>query len=164
MVTVGMIERALNAFRPDLVHIATEGPLGWATLRAAKRLGLPVVSSYHTNFPQYLQTYNASFLEPFCWKYLRWFHNNTLATFCPSDSTRELIEAKGFKNVDIWSRGVDNHRFHRASGTVACAIQSASALGTYCSAMPDGLPTKRTSKCCSMHGGSLPIMKTVICF
>jgi glycosyltransferase involved in cell wall biosynthesis len=112
MVTVGMIERALNAFRPDLVHIATEGPLGWATLRAAKRLGLPVVSSYHTNFPQYLQTYNASFLEPLCWKYLRWFHNNTLATFCPSDSTRELLEEKGFKNVDIWSRGVDNHRFH----------------------------------------------------
>jgi glycosyltransferase involved in cell wall biosynthesis len=107
-----MIERALGAFRPDLVHIATEGPLGWATLRAAKRLKIPVVSSYHTNFPQYLQTYNASFLEPLCWKYLRWFHNNTLATFCPSVSTRELIEEQGFKNVDIWSRGVDNHRFH----------------------------------------------------
>ena len=112
MVTVSMIERALGAFCPDLVHIATEGPLGWATLRAAKRLKIPVVSSYHTNFPQYLQTYNASFLEPLCWKYLRWLHNNTLATFCPSVSARELIEEQGFKNVDIWSRGVDNHRFH----------------------------------------------------
>ena len=112
MVTVGMVARALNAFRPDLIHIATEGPLGWASLRAAKRLKIPVVSSYHTNFPQYLQTYNASFLEPLCWKYLRWFHNHTLATFCPSVSTRELIEEQGFENVDIWSRGVDNHRFH----------------------------------------------------
>ncbi len=114
MVTVGMVERALSDFRPDLVHIATEGPLGWASLRAAKRMKVPIVSSYHTNFPQYLQTYNARFLEPICWRYLRWFHNNTRATFCPSDSTRELIEDKGFRNVGIWSRGVDNNRFNPA--------------------------------------------------
>lgn len=112
MVTVGMIESSLKSFCPDLVHIATEGPLGWAALRAAKRLKLPVVSSYHTNFPQYLRTYHARFLEPVCWRYLRWFHNSTLATFCPSASSRELIEGKGFHNVGIWSRGVDNHRFN----------------------------------------------------
>lgn len=112
MVTVGMIEKTLRDFSPDLVHIATEGTLGWASLQAAKRLQIPVVSSYHTNFPQYLRNYSASFLEPLCWHYLRWFHNQTLATFCPSDSTRELIEGKGFMNVDIWSRGVDKHRFN----------------------------------------------------
>lgn len=111
VVTASMIEGAFRNFRPDLVHIATEGTLGRASLRAAKRLKIPVVSSYHTNFPQYLQTYKAGFLEPMCWKYLRWFHNNTLATFCPSESTRQLIEAKGFQNVGIWSRGVDSHRF-----------------------------------------------------
>jgi glycosyltransferase involved in cell wall biosynthesis len=111
LVTVGSIEQALKNFRPDLVHIATEGPLGWTALRAARRLKLPIVSSYHTNFPQYLETYHASFLEPACWKYLRWFHNSTLATFCPSDSTRQLIETKGLKNVGIWSRGVDSYKF-----------------------------------------------------
>ena len=112
MVTVGRVENTLSRFRPDLVHIATEGPLGWAALRAAKRLQLPVVSSYHTNFPHYLQTYHASFLEPLSWRYLRWFHNSTLATFCPSASSRTLIEDKGFRNVGIWSRGVDKHRFN----------------------------------------------------
>lgn len=111
VVTVGMIERALRDFQPDLVHIATEGPLGRAALRAATRLKLPIVSSYHTNFPQYLQTYKASFLEPLCWQYLRWFHNRTLGTFCPSNSTKRLIVSKGFQNVGIWSRGVDSHRF-----------------------------------------------------
>ncbi len=111
LVSVGTIEQTLKNFRPDLVHIATEGPLGWAALRAAKRLKLPIVSSYHTNFPQYLQTYKASFLEPVCWRYLRWFHNNTLVTFCPSESTRQLIETKEINNVGIWSRGVDSHKF-----------------------------------------------------
>ncbi len=112
VVTVGMVESSLKSFCPDLVHIATEGPLGWAALRAAKRLKLPAVSSYHTNFPQYLQTYHARFLEPTSWRYLRWFHNSTLATFCPSPSSRDLLEDKGFHNVGIWSRGVDNHRFN----------------------------------------------------
>jgi glycosyltransferase involved in cell wall biosynthesis len=111
LVTVSTIEQTLKSFRPDLIHIATEGPLGWAALRAAKRLKLPVVSSYHTNFPYYLRTYKASALEPLCWRYLRWFHNNTLATFCPSESTRQLVETKGFKNVGIWSRGVDSNTF-----------------------------------------------------
>ena len=112
LVTVAMVERALRDFRPDLVHIATEGPLGWAALRAARRLALPVVSSYHTNFCQYLETYRAARLAPLGWRYLRWFHNATLATFCPAPSTRRLLEEKGFRNVDIWSRGVDSHRFH----------------------------------------------------
>lgn len=101
----------LSAFRPDLVHIATEGTLGLAALRACRNLGTPVVSSYHTNFAQYLATYHARLLEPLCWRYLRWFHNRTLATFCPSASTKELLENHGFQNVKIWSRGVDSVLF-----------------------------------------------------
>lgn len=112
MVTVKAVTRALADFRPDLVHIATEGLLGWAALRAARRLGIPVVSSYHTHFAQYLENYHAGFLSPLCWQYLRWFHNATLATFCPTETARNLLEGKGFTNVDIWSRGVDSHRFH----------------------------------------------------
>ncbi len=111
MTTPGMVEKALAGFRPDLVHIATEGPLGRAALLAARRLHLPTVSSYHTNFAQYLKNYHAGFLAPACWRYLRWFHNSTLATFCPTPSTQRLLEEKGFKNVGIWSRGVDSHRF-----------------------------------------------------
>jgi glycosyltransferase involved in cell wall biosynthesis len=112
LTTVAKVERVLADFRPDLVHIATEGPLGRAALLAARRLRLPTVSSYHTNFAQYLQNYHAGFLAPLCWKYLSWFHNATLATFCPTLSIQHLLEKKGFRNVGIWSRGVDSHRFH----------------------------------------------------
>jgi glycosyltransferase involved in cell wall biosynthesis len=112
LTTVARVERVLADFRPDLVHIATEGPLGRAALLAARRLRLPTVSSYHTNFAQYLQNYHAGFLAPLCWRYLSWFHNATLATFCPTLSIQHLLEKKGFRNVGIWSRGVDSHRFH----------------------------------------------------
>lgn len=112
LTTVARVEQVLADFRPDLVHIATEGPLGRAALLAARRLCLPTVSSYHTNFAQYLQNYHAGFLAPLCWRYLSWFHNATLATFCPTLSIQQLLEKKGFRNVGIWSRGVDSHRFH----------------------------------------------------
>jgi glycosyltransferase involved in cell wall biosynthesis len=112
LVTPGAIARELAAFRPELVHIATEGPLGWAALRAARKLKLPTVSSYHTNFAEYLTKYHAGWLAPICWQYLRRFHNATRMTFCPTPSTRRELEARGFCNVAVWSRGVDSERFH----------------------------------------------------
>ncbi len=114
LVTAGTVTSSLARFRPDLVHIATEGTLGRAALQACRRLGLPVVSSYHTNFAHYLNMYRASLLEPVCWRYLRWFHNATRMTFCPTPSTRRVLLAKGFRNVEVWSRGVDAYRFSPA--------------------------------------------------
>ncbi len=108
----GRLERELRAFAPDLVHIATEGPFGWAALRAARSLGVPTVSSYHTNFPHYFRLYGCGFLEPAAWGWLRRFHNATLKTFCPTVSIRNILEKRGFRNVAIWSRGVDAVRFH----------------------------------------------------
>ncbi|MEZ4600052.1 MAG: glycosyltransferase family 1 protein [Syntrophotaleaceae bacterium] len=106
------IRRRLQGFGSQLLHIATEGPLGWSALQAAANLGLPVISSYHTNFPQYLGQYRAGWMTPVAWKYLRWFHNSTLMTLCPTPSIRDMLEAKGFRNVDLWSRGVDSRLFH----------------------------------------------------
>lgn len=114
LVTPGGVADALATFRPDLVHIATEGPLGWAALRAASRLQQPVVSSYHTNFAEYLARYRAGLLAPLCWSYLRRFHNATRMTFCPTPSTRRELESRGFRNVAVWSRGVDCEHFHPA--------------------------------------------------
>lgn len=94
------------------MHIATEGTLGWAALRAARSLGLPVVSSYHTNFPQYLAGYKLGWLEPLAWRYLRWFHNRTLQTFCPTASIQSLLLERGFENVGVWGRGVDSDHFN----------------------------------------------------
>ncbi len=108
----GRLRRELRRFGPQLVHIATEGTLGLAALRAARQLGLPVVSSYHTNFPSYLEGYRLGCFEPLAWRYLRWFHNRTRLTLCPSPSTKALLEKRGFHRLALWSRGVDSQHFH----------------------------------------------------
>lgn len=110
----GHVRRILRDAAPDVVHIATEGPLGWAALRAAGKLGLPVVSSYHTNFSQYMASYRLGFIENAVWRYLRWFHNRTMRTFCPTPSIRDILHAKGFARIDTWGRGVDCERFDPA--------------------------------------------------
>ena len=102
----------LERFGPDVVHIATEGPLGWAALLAAGSLGLPVASSFHTNFDHYLNHYGLGGLEFLLLAYLRWFHNQTAVTLVPSEATRRRLLANGMQRVEIWSRGVDGQAFH----------------------------------------------------
>ncbi len=102
----------LSANRPDLIHVATEGPLGWAALVAAATLGVPVASSFHTNFDQYLAHYSLGGFERVASAYLRWFHNQTAVTLVPTESTRRRLLADGFQRVEVWSRGVDPDHFH----------------------------------------------------
>ena len=102
----------LERSSPDLVHIATEGPLGWAALTAAGTLGLPVVSSFHTNYDQYLNHYGLGGLKMPLLTYLRWFHNQTAVTLAPSRAAQQRLLADGLQRVEIWSRGVDGWTFH----------------------------------------------------
>lgn len=98
--------------RPDAIYIATEGPLGWSALRAAKRLGIPVATGFHTRFDDYVGRYGAGFLSPFVFSWLRRFHNRADATLVP---TRELVEqlaAQGFHHACRLGRAVDTNRFH----------------------------------------------------
>jgi glycosyltransferase involved in cell wall biosynthesis len=97
--------------KPDVIHIATEGPLGWSALQAANQLNIPVVSSYHTNFHQYSKHYGASFLMRPIESYLRYFHNQTLATLAPTQKVVKELEASGYKNLSIMTRGVDTRQF-----------------------------------------------------
>ncbi|MBE0598240.1 MAG: glycosyltransferase family 1 protein [Desulfuromonadales bacterium] len=106
------LRQELSDFNPDLVHIATEGPLGLAALKAAVSLGLPVVSSYHSNFSDYLRLYGFGWLEGLAWRYLRRIHNATALTFCPTPSICCRLEVKGFRNLQLWGRGIDCERFH----------------------------------------------------
>ncbi len=104
--------------RPDLVHIATEGPLGWSALRVAHALSLPVTSSFHTNFHAYGAHYGVGRLKRPVLAYLRWFHNRTLATFAPTTEICSELESAGFKRMRVLGRGVDTGRFdpvHRSS-------------------------------------------------
>src|SRR5581483_11894349 len=74
------IHRAIDAFEPDLVHIATEATLGLSVLRQVRRRKIPIVSSFHTNFDQYSRHYRVGWAKGTIWRYLRWFHNRTLET------------------------------------------------------------------------------------
>jgi glycosyltransferase involved in cell wall biosynthesis len=104
----------LSKPRPDLVHIATEGPLGWSALLAANWLGLRVASSFHTNYHHYAAHYGFLGIERLAYAYLRWFHNRTLVTLVPSQATRSRLLADGVERVEIWSRGVDARTFNPA--------------------------------------------------
>jgi glycosyltransferase involved in cell wall biosynthesis len=112
LATPGRLRRLLGEFRPDLVHVATEGPLGLAALRAAGRLAVPVVSSFHTHYDEYVGHYGMPWLRPAARTYLRWFHNQTALTLVPTVATRGLLLDLGYKNVALWPRGIDGQRFH----------------------------------------------------
>lgn len=103
--------RAIDAFRPEIIHIATEAALGLAVLRHAERRSIPVVSSFHTNFDQYASLYRIGWAAALIWRYLRWFHNRTSETQVPSRATIAALDRRGFERLALWPRGVDAATF-----------------------------------------------------
>lgn len=101
------LRREFQSFRPDLVHIATEGLLGWSALRVACSNQLPVTSSFHTNFHTYGNHYGLGLLGRAGFAYLRAFHNRTLATFAPTREICRELDSRGMKRLRLLSRGVD---------------------------------------------------------
>ncbi|MFG6416808.1 glycosyltransferase family 4 protein [Roseateles sp. DC23W] len=100
--------------RPDVVHIATEGPLGWSALQAAQHLALPVTSDYRTNFHAYGRHYRLGLLSKPIMGYLRKFHNRCDATMVPTETMRVLLAERGFERLHVVGRGVDAQRFDPA--------------------------------------------------
>jgi len=98
----------------DAIHIATEGPLGFAARNAANRLRLPYTTAYHTNFPLYLNRM-VGVPESASYRYLRWFHKHSRAVMANTPSMINLLKSKGFQNVVHWGRGVDGSLFHPRS-------------------------------------------------
>ncbi|MDO9437092.1 glycosyltransferase family 1 protein [Hydrogenophaga sp.] len=97
--------------RPDLVHIATEGPLGWSALQAARYLRLPITSDFRTNFHAYSEHYGVGWLRKPIAAYLRKFHNLTHLTMVPTQALRSELMAMGFERVQVVARGVDTDLF-----------------------------------------------------
>ncbi len=100
-----------TADRPDVVHIATEGPLGWSALRAALQLQLPISSDFRTNFHAYSHHYGIGWLNRPIMSYLREFHNRTGSTMVPTDALRRELEQAGLRQLTVVSRGVDTVQF-----------------------------------------------------
>jgi len=110
----GAVSRYLDAFEPHVVHVATEGPLGLTGRRYAVRRHIPLITSYHTNFPQYARHYGAGTFEPLVWKWLRWFHRPAVLTQTPGEAVRDELERRGIGRPVVWGRGVDTAHFHPA--------------------------------------------------
>src|SRR5262249_51479865 len=113
------VDRFLRPFEPDVVHVATEGPLGLTGRRFAVRHRIPLVTSYHTNFPQYARHYGAGLAEPLVWKWLRWFHRPAVLTQTPGEAVAQELERRGIGRPVVWGRGVDTTHFspeRRSSG------------------------------------------------
>jgi glycosyltransferase involved in cell wall biosynthesis len=100
--------------RPDIVHIVTEGPLGWSALAAAHKLKVPVSTDFHTNFHTYSKHYGIGWLKRPIAAYLRKFHNRALCTMVPTEGMRRELEELGMKNLRVVSRGVDTGLFSPA--------------------------------------------------
>lgn len=111
----------LRAWRPTLVHAATPFGVGLAGRAAARALGVPLVTSYHTSFTEYLRHYGLSALDAVAWPFLRWFHNSGRRTFAPSQLVAQQLRQQGFRGVRVWSRGVDRCASIRASVPPRCA-------------------------------------------
>jgi glycosyltransferase involved in cell wall biosynthesis len=97
--------------RPDVVHLVTEGPLGWSALWAAQRLALPVVSDFRTNFHAYSAHYGLGWLARPVQAVLRSFHNRTACTMVPTEALRRELASAGFQRLRVVARGVDARQF-----------------------------------------------------
>ncbi len=105
--------------QPDVVHIATEGPLGWSALAAANKLRIPVVSGFHTNFHSYSSHYGFGWLKKPIHAYLRKFHNQTRLTLVPTRQLGIELSRAGYRNVEVLSRGVDQRLFNPGKRSAA---------------------------------------------
>lgn len=107
-----LLLRHWSSRRPDVVHLVTEGPLGWSALSAALVLGIPVASDFHTNFHTYTSHYGIGWLKKPVAAYLRRFHNRCECTFVPTRELRNELLQLGFENLRVVARGVDSELFN----------------------------------------------------
>lgn len=107
----GALLRAWQKARPDVVHIATEGPLGSSALAAARAMEIPVATDFHTNFHAYSGHYGFAWLEHAVAAYLRRFHNRADCTMVPTDEMARDLTALGFERLRVVGRGVNSAVF-----------------------------------------------------
>lgn len=109
---LGRLRRQWAVQRPDVIQLVTEGPLGWAALRVARQMGIPVISEFHTNFDAYSRFYRIGWLAPLITGYLRHVHNRSDVTLVPTTTLANELRAKGFERVRVLARGIDMRQFH----------------------------------------------------
>ncbi len=106
-----MVSDALEAFNPDLVHVVNPAVLGLGGIWIAKTKGYPLVASYHTHLPKYLEHYGLGMLEPVLWELLKAAHNQAQLNLCTSTAMVAELSEKGIQHTALWQRGVDTDLF-----------------------------------------------------
>lgn len=104
------VAASLDAFEPDSIHIATEGPMGLAARRYCLHRGLDFTTAYHTRFPEYVHARSRLPLA-LTYRWLRWFHGPSRAMMVPTPRIKQTLEQRGFRNTALWGRGVDTAHF-----------------------------------------------------
>lgn len=106
------VRSALRSFRPDVVHVVNPVFLGIAGVLSARRLGLPLVASYHTNVAHYARYYHLGWLAPVTERLLRWLHGKATLNLATSAAGTAELRRRGIEHVQLWRRGVDLERFN----------------------------------------------------
>jgi glycosyltransferase involved in cell wall biosynthesis len=119
LTALGEVERRIDRVRPDAIHIATEGPLGYAARRVCLRRGVPFTTSFHTRFPDYLAgrlPIPERWTSHVAWSWLRRFHGCSAAVLAATPTLIRELDTRGFHNLKLWPRGVDTNLFHPRKG------------------------------------------------
>ena len=101
----------LENFKPDLIHVVNPAVLGLGGIWLAKTNNIPLVASYHTHLPKYLEHYGMGMLEPLLWELLKAAHNQATLNLCTSTAMVQELSEKGIQNTALWQRGVDTDIF-----------------------------------------------------
>jgi glycosyltransferase involved in cell wall biosynthesis len=108
------VSEALEGFAPDLIHVVNPAVLGLGGIWLAKTRGIPLVASYHTHLPKYLEHYGMGMLEPLLWELLKAAHNQAQLNLCTSSAMVDELSGKGIQHTALWQRGVDTELFRPA--------------------------------------------------
>ena len=105
------VSDALEEFQPDLIHVVNPAVLGLGGIWLAKTNNIPLIASYHTHLPKYLEHYGMGMLEPLLWELLKAAHNQALLNLCTSTAMVKELKSKGIRRTALWQRGVDTDSF-----------------------------------------------------
>ncbi len=106
------LKKQLLHFNPDVIHVAVPDLTGLYFIRCARQQGIPVISSFHTDFPSYLKYYHLGLLQQPAWKYLKWFYNQGDAVFAPTEEFVNRLKQEGVQHAKTWARGIHLDKYN----------------------------------------------------
>jgi glycosyltransferase involved in cell wall biosynthesis len=108
------IKRQVEKFNPEVIHITVPDMVGISLMRYASTKGIPVLTSYHTDFPSYLKSYRLGIFYKWSWSYFRWFYNKSQVVLAPTEAMVNKLKNHQIKQVKLWSRGIHHNKYNSA--------------------------------------------------